>query len=86
MRLLLAKSQRPPYSRTAWWARKDSNLQPDDYERPLRAGGDLVPPFTSEAVPTASPVESVALFVWSSRLSDGRQSPSPLSPECMLSH
>ena len=24
----------PPICRTAWWARQDSNLQPDRYERP----------------------------------------------------
>jgi hypothetical protein len=34
MRLFLPKSQRPPNRRTAWWAREDSNLQPDRYERP----------------------------------------------------
>src|ERR1700730_4316319 len=28
MRLFLAKSQRPPYRRTAWWTRKDSNCVP----------------------------------------------------------
>jgi hypothetical protein len=34
MGLFLAKSQRPPNRWTAWWAREDSNLQPDRYERP----------------------------------------------------
>src|SRR6266851_593845 len=59
MRLFLAKSQRPPNRGTAWWAREDSNLQPDRYERPaltieLRA-------LASAAQPTPALPYSVAL-------------------------
>ena len=33
MRPFLAKSQRTRSYESAWWARQDSNLQPDRYER-----------------------------------------------------
>src|SRR5437016_8769882 len=34
MRPFLANSQRTRSYESAWWARQDSNLQPDRYERP----------------------------------------------------
>ena len=34
MRAFLAKSQVAANCESAWWARQDSNLQPDRYERP----------------------------------------------------
>ena len=33
MRTFAAKSPAPEIYTTAWWAREDSNLQPDRYER-----------------------------------------------------